>query len=372
MSHRNYKAIGLMSGSSLDGLDIAYVEFELRENQISNWQLLIADTIPLSEQWQVRLHNLPSQSAINFAKTNTFFAHYMGDLVNNFIAKHQIDPDFIASHGHTIYHYPDKRMTVQIGDGGALAAITGYPVINDFRTQDIAINGEGTPIAPIADKLLFEGYDFYLNIGGIANISCNANGKFIAFDIAPANQVLNAIAQQLDLDFDKDGYIASQAEVDNNLLEELTALEYFKKPYPKSLDNVWIRQQVLPIVFNHENSWDNKLNTVTQLLAQQTVLSIKDIIAKENLSKNQYSLLTTGGGTKNKFLIDCINHYSLEKLNIDITVPDEKIIDYKEAILMALMGVLRIENIPNCISSVTGAKWDTIGGAIYQGTKKII
>lgn len=372
MNNHKYTALGLMSGSSLDGLDIAHVAFQLDGHQITDWQLLHAETIPLSEQWQARLFNLVDQHALNFAKTNTFFAHYMGELVNQFISKHNIDPDFIASHGHTIYHYPDKRLTVQIGDGGALAAVTGYPVINDFRTQDIAINGEGTPIAPIADKILFEGYDFYLNIGGIANISCNVNGQFIAFDVGPANQVLNALAQQLQLSYDKDGTIAHKGQLDQQLQEKLDQLPYFKNKYPKSLGNDWIQQVILPLYFEHDNTWENKLTTAVHQLAKQIALSIQQIIHRENLAKKSYRLFATGGGTNNKYLIDCIKNYCQENQLVEIVIPDEKIIDYKEAILMALMGVLRVENISNCLSSVTGAKRDTIGGAIYQGTKKFI
>ena len=177
MSNKNsktYQVIGLMSGSSLDGLDIAFCELKITDsNSNIDWTLIKAETIPYPEKWQNRLINLPKQDGFIFAQTHTYFGHFLGELVNQFISKHQIDPDFIASHGHTIFHHPDKRLTVQIGDGAALAATTGYPVINGFRTQDIAINGEGTPIAPAADRYLLKGFDFYLNIGGIANITCD-------------------------------------------------------------------------------------------------------------------------------------------------------------------------------------------------------
>ena len=190
MAIKTYHSIGLMSGSSLDGLDIAFCKFKVENDIVLNWELLKAETIPFSEMWYSRLAHLPTQSALVYAKTHVYFGHYMGELVIDFMSRNNILPDFISSHGHTIFHHPDKRMTAQIGDGGALAATTGLMVVSDFRTQDIALGGEGTPLAPAADKYLFNGYDFYLNIGGIANISCNANGKMIAFDIGGANQVL--------------------------------------------------------------------------------------------------------------------------------------------------------------------------------------
>ena len=176
MAKKQYSVLGLMSGSSLDGLDIAWCRFDLAEpgasnNPIEDWELLLAETLPFSETWVNRLSNLPEQSALTFAKTDTYFGHYMAELVNGFLARHQIEPDFIASHGHTVFHYPEKLMTSQIGDGAALAALTGYPVVSDFRTQDVALHGEGTPIAPAADRYLLDGYDFYMNIGGIANIT---------------------------------------------------------------------------------------------------------------------------------------------------------------------------------------------------------
>ena len=210
-----------MSGSSMDGLDIAYCQFQIEEKRKISWQVLKAETIRYPEKWQVRLGQLVHQDALTFAKTHTYFGHYMGELVNHFIKKHKISPDFIAAHGHTIFHYPMDRVTIQIGDGAALAATTGLPVINNFRTHDIALNGEGTPLAPIADKYLFPDYDFYMNIGGIANITCNANGKHVAFDIGPANQVLNILANQLGLPYDDKGAIARKGIVNPAILKEL-------------------------------------------------------------------------------------------------------------------------------------------------------
>ncbi len=375
MAKKTYRVLGLMSGSSLDGLDLALCEFVVENENISSWKLLQADTLPFSEMWQSRLAHLPVQNAQVYAQTHVYFGHYMGELVNQFLKNISNDNlenkniDFIASHGHTIFHFPNKRMTAQIGDGAALAAITGHSVISDFRTQDIAIGGEGTPLAPAADKYLFEGYDFYLNIGGIANISCNVNGKMIAFDIGGANQIFNRLANLVDLEYDDGGQLAAKGEIVNILLEEINATDYFSQKYPKSLDNQWVVQNLFKKYFEFpDESIENKLRTAIEQLAQQTVKSVLQIIENEGLTNDKkYKMLATGGGVFNLFLIKRMQTLLSEQLNIEIVIPEKEIIQFKEAILMGLLGVLRMENIPNCMASVTGAKRDTIGGAVYMG-----
>ena len=368
MAIKTYHSIGLMSGSSLDGLDIAFCKFKVENDIVLNWELLKAETIPFSEMWYSRLAHLPTQSALVYAKTHVYFGHYMGELVIDFMSRNNILPDFISSHGHTVFHHPDKRMTSQIGDGGALAATTGLMVVSDFRTQDIALGGEGTPLAPAADKYLFDVYDFYLNIGGIANISCNANGKMIAFDIGGANQVFNGLAYLADQDYDKGGKIAANGAVVNELLREVNSIDYFSKKYPKSLDNQWVVQNLLKIYREYPESVENRMRTAVEQLAEQTVLSIIQIVENERLTNNKYRMLATGGGVFNSFLIQRMQELFKEKINLEIIVPKQETIEFKEAILMALLGVLRLENIPNCLASVTGARRDTIGGAVYYGT----
>lgn len=365
MSIKTYQVLGLMSGSSLDGLDIAFCEFNLESENISSWEILQAETLPFSEMWQSRLAHLPAQNALTYAQSHAYFGHYMGQLVNSFLEKHKIEPDFIASHGHTIFHFPDKRMTAQIGDGAALAATTGYTVISDFRTQDIAIDGEGTPLAPAADKYLFEGYDFYLNIGGIANISCEANGKMIAFDIGGANQIFNRLANLVNLEYDEDGKLAASGKIENELLQQINSIDYFSQKYPKSLDNQWVGHHMIKPFLAFPASIENRLRTGCEQLAEQTVLSVLQIIEKEGLNKESYRMLATGGGVFNLFLIQRMQELFSEKINLEIVIPKKEIVQFKEAALMALLGVLRMENIPNCLASVTGAKRDTIGGAIY-------
>ena len=366
---KTYRVIGLMSGSSLDGLDIAFCEFLIerkskKEVSVSDWKLLEAETIPFSEKWVERLLGLPVQNAQIYAQTDTYFGYYLGELVQVFLKKNQIKPDAIASHGHTIFHNPEKRFTAQIGNGAAIAASVGIPVIHDFRTQDITLFGEGAPVAPIADKMLFPGHDFYMNIGGIANISGEANGKFLAFDIGGANQILNALANLADLDFDENGELARGGVLNKTLFNQLNESEYFKKPYPKSLSNHWVQNEQVKKAFEFEDSVQNRLRTVCEQIAFQTKKSISKLIENEKLNKEKYQIFVTGGGAMNLFLIECIKRHCAEIGNFEWLIPDEKIISFKEAILMALMGVLRLERVPNCLSSVTGAIRNTTGGSV--------
>jgi len=373
MKNQIYHAIGLMSGSSLDGLDIAFCRFDYSENPkqpVADWELLISETVPFSETWVTRLSNLPEQQALVFAKTHTYFGHYLAELVNAFCAKHKVTPDFIASHGHTIYHYPDKFMTSQIGDGGALAALTGITVVSDFRTQDVALHGEGTPIAPAADRFLFEGYDFYLNIGGIANITAVHPNNTVAFDIAPANQILNRLANQVGQPYDHNGDIAAKGKINSELLEILNRNPYFQNNYPKSLDNQQIIQEVFPFYQKSEASIEDKLHTACQHMGLQTARSIKQIIQREKLNKKTYRMLVTGGGALNFSLMKYIQEHCEKEIDLTIELPDLETIQFKEAILMGLMGLLRLKQIPNCFASVTGGIRDTVGGAVYLGRKR--
>lgn len=368
MEVKNYKAIGLMSGSSLDGLDIACIDFEYENGKV-NWNILEAETVPYSEMWQSRLLNLPHQSALAFAKTHTFYGHYLGELVNEFIEKHKIEPDFIASHGHTIFHNPNENFTVQIGDGAAIAAISGYPVVSNFREQDITLGGEGAPIAPIADKYLLPGYDFYLNLGGIDNISCNIHDRFVAFDIGSANQTLNAIAQGMDMEYDHDGRIAKTGELVEPLLKKANANEYYQETYPKSLANQYVQENLVPLFVNFDALWEDKMRTACEHIAFQIAKAISVVIEKEHFIKEKYRMIITGGGALNSFLVSCIRKHCE---NVEVVVPDRKIVEFKEAALMALMGLLRIENKTNTLHSVTGAKHDTFSGAFHQGFKRTI
>jgi anhydro-N-acetylmuramic acid kinase len=363
-----YKVIGLMSGSSMDGLDIAYCEIGA-ENGNYTYRILQTECAPFPARWKLRLEKLVLQNAITYIKTHTFFGHFIGERVKEFIDKHGIadELDFIASHGQTIFHQPENHFTSQIGDGAAIATRTGFPVICDFRSSDVALGGQGTPIAPSANKHFFPQYKYFLNLGGISNIACNINGKYIAFDVSPVNLILNRLASEKGFEYDDGGSIARSGVVNNALLDELNASWYYEKDYPKSLSGGWVTKVMIPVVERNHYATEDKLRTLCELVAIQIGNAFQMVQKREGivLSDNDL-LLVTGGGAFNTFLMERISAISPLKIEI----PDKETVKFKEALLMALMGVLRVRNEVNCISSVTGASHDNIGGSIYQGTRK--
>ncbi|MEM6699272.1 MAG: anhydro-N-acetylmuramic acid kinase, partial [Bacteroidota bacterium] len=361
MRKKKFQVLGLMSGSSLDGLDVAYCSFQLADKEafeVKNWKIEVAQTLAYTKDWQTKLAQLIHADARTFAQTHTHFSRYSAELVNQFLAKYSIDPDFIAAHGHTIFHFPEEHFTTQIGEGAALAALTGYPVIYDFRTFDVALGGQGAPIASIADKYLLSQYDFCLNLGGIANITSNANGKYIAFDISGANQVLNELVAEIGLDYDNNGDLASRGKVIPSILEASNQLPFLAASYPKTLDNQWVKKELIPPFKNTDFDLNDRLRTSCEHTTQQIAQSIQQIIKQENLNKFSYRLIATGGGGYNAFFMQLLQE-KLDFLKVKVEIPDEKIIGFKEAAMIALMGVMRVSNIPNCMSSVTGAKHDT-------------
>lgn len=359
-----YHVIGLMSGSSLDGLDIAYCRFVKND---AGWlfELLQTEVVEFTPEWVERLKALPQSNARTLWQTHAALGNYFGECAAAFIAKHNLTGkvDLIASHGHTIFHFPPERFTTQIGDGAAIAARAVVPVVCDLRTADIAQGGQGTPIVPIGDKLLFTGHRFCLNIGGIANISCKKdNGDIVAFDICAANQVLNTLAGGLGKVYDAGGTIARSGTLDTTLLGELNRAGFYAQAYPKSLDNSFPRTVVWPVVEQATIPAADKLRTYTELIAVQVSAHIKAIAAREGISLSAADkMLVTGGGAFNTYLIERIQALS----GITVDVPADELVKFKEALVIALMGVLRIRGEVNVLRSVTGAKKDTTGGAVY-------
>ncbi len=358
------KILGLMSGSSLDGLDLAFCEFQFENDEVLAWRIVQAETMPYSEAWQKRLRDLPHAGGRELLLAHVAYGHYLGELVHAFLDEHALTPDFIASHGHTIFHFPKEKMTLQIGDGSAIAAVTGYPVVCDFRAMDVALGGQGAPMAPIADRYLFSEYDFMLNLGGIANVTARINDKYIAFDISGANQVLNKLVQPLDLEYDAGGQLAASGSLNETLLAQAAALPYHQLGYPKSLGNDWVQTQLIPIYMQFDALIEDKLHTACVQIAQQTAKELAQIIQKEHFVKKNYRLLATGGGAFNDFLIGCLQTYC-QPLSIEIEVPDALIVSFKEAAMIALAGLLRMKQQPNCLASVTGASQNAIGGGVY-------
>ncbi len=360
-----YRAIGLMSGSSLDGLDIAFAEFQ---EQGGKWtyEILEADCYAYPEEWVAKLQNAINLSARDYQLLHTEYGHYTGQQVNKFIEAHQLHYKVavIASHGHTTFHMPAKKMTAQLGDGAAIAAETKLPVVSDLRSLDVAFGGQGAPIVPIGEKMLMNEYDYFLNLGGIANISINAD-KYIAFDICPANRVLNMLVNELGKEYDNGGQIAASGTVNEALLEKLNALDYYKLPYPKSLANDFGTDIVHPIIKNEGIKIKDAVRTYTEHI----VFQISNAIISLSNNKSQtinHKLLATGGGAFNTFLIEQLTG-CLKELNIEVIVPDKKLVNFKEALVMAFIGVLRWRQEYNVLSSVTGAARDSIGGALWTG-----
>nr|WP_314498078.1 anhydro-N-acetylmuramic acid kinase [uncultured Chryseobacterium sp.] len=345
-----FQAIGLMSGTSLDGLDICLVKFEKKD---STWkfQIVKAETIPYCDHWEKQLRNSILLSAEQILELHSEYGFYLGKAVKNFIEKHHLkNIDLIASHGHTVFHQPQKKFTLQIGDGRAVRIETGLPVVYDFRTLDVLMGGNGAPLVPIGDELLFSEFSACLNLGGFSNISLRYNDKRIAFDIVPVNIVLNKLARHLNQDFDQNGNLARQGRINHELLTQLNSIGFYSQSHPKSLGIEWCNEDIFPLL--QGSDFKDLLNTFTEHAAEQI-----------SIVCNQYKLekvLCTGGGSYNDYLIERIR----KKTDSQIIIPDKEIIDFKEALIFAFMGVLRINGETNVLSSATGSSSDHSSGVM--------
>lgn len=342
------QAIGLMSGTSLDGLDICFAAFEKKKDW--NFQIIKAETLPYSQNWEEKLRNsihLPSEELLEL---HSEYGFYLGQSVREFIDRNHLENiDLIASHGHTVFHQPKKKFTLQIGDGRAIKIETGLPVIYDFRSQDVLMGGNGAPLVPIGDELLFSEYDACLNLGGFSNISLKQEGKRIAFDIAPVNIVLNRLAQKFNKNFDENGDFARKGKLHDDLLAKLNSLDFYKLyHHPKSLGIEWCNETIFPLLEGIKT--EDAIATFTEHVAQQ----ISNVI---NLNRLQ-NVLCTGGGSYNICLIEKIR----EKTEFTVIIPERQIIDHKEALIFAFMGVLRMNNEINVLSSATGSTRDHSSG----------
>ncbi|KJS07167.1 MAG: hypothetical protein VR77_01995 [Flavobacteriales bacterium BRH_c54] len=353
----NYHAIGLMSGTSLDGLDMVEVTFNYStENQ---WDFTILNTKTLAYKSELKEQLIQSKqlSGEELMLLNNRLGSFFSIAINDFIIEKKIPKtaiDFIASHGHTVFHQPNKNFTLQIGNGAEIAAKTGINVICDFRSTDVALGGQGAPLVPIGDQILFNNYDICLNLGGIVNLSFSQKQRIIAYDVAPCNIVLNALAQQLGAEYDESGNFARQGNINQELLSELNAFTFYAQETPKSLGIEWIENHIFPLLEKSSLSIQDQLCTFVEHISHQL---------KAAFPTESKTVLVTGGGAWNTFLVERIAQVS----NKTIIVPDEKIVNYKEAIIFAFLGVLRMRNEVNCLQSVTGATKDNIGGAIYLG-----
>ncbi len=352
----NITSLGIMSGSSLDGVDFALCLFE-EINDTWTYEIMDAATITYPVAWESKLRTAHTLNAFEFLLLHNEYGKYLGNLSRTFL-REKTAPEIISSHGHTIFHQPDKGLTFQLGNGAVIAATANITTISDFRSLDVALGGQGAPLVPIGDKLLFGNYDYCLNLGGIANISFNVGNERIAYDICPVNQVLNYLASCKKRPFDKDGEIGASGKVNRALLNSLNSQNYYSKNYPKSLSREWIEQNIFKLLSDSKISIEDQSATFYEHITNQ--------VSKSVFSNGR--MIITGGGAKNKFLIKKLT----ENLPCNIIIPDPQLIDFKEALIFAFLGVLRLIGRANCLSSVTGAKTDNLGGIIYSINQNLL
>lgn len=345
------RIIGLMSGTSLDGLDMCYTEFNMNGGKWS-YRILKAESEDYPSDIKEKLANAQSMTALEYALFNSDYGLYLGSRVKNFIEKYNLKPNYIASHGHTIFHQPSIRFTAQIGSGAGIAAESGVDTICDFRTTDVALGGQGAPLVPIGDRNLFPEFSYCLNMGGFSNISFDKGEVRIAYDISPVNYVLNHYTRSIGLEYDKDGEIARGGIIDKKLLESLNNLDFYTKSGPKSLGREWVEEVVIPLIDSSDIRLEDKLATFCEHVALQIGSHIKG-----------GKVLLTGGGAFNKYLVE---RMSVNAPQCEYFVPDAMTVNFKEALIFAFLGALFAHDMPNCLSSVTGAKYDNIGGALYK------
>ena len=357
MDKNQYNVIGLMSGTSLDGLDIALCQFNKHEE---GWrfELLASDSIDYDDYWLSTLKTAIDLSNYELLLLDNKYGKWLGEETKQFIKKNSRAVDLIASHGHTVYHQPEKGITLQIGSGKELANITGEKVVCDFRKKDVSLGGQGAPLVPVGDENLFSQYVACLNLGGIANVSFREKNERVAFDIGMANMLLNHLANQKNQLYDKSGILARSGKVNQELLDKLNGLPFYSIPYPKSLGYEWFLSDVLPLFEACEASIEDQLATAVEHETQQIGKVFDDSI------NDSGEVLVTGGGAFNDFFIERLKFYTPDYLQV--IVPDKLLVDFKEAIVFAFMGVLRLRGEDNCFKSVTGASKNCSGGDIFD------
>ena len=360
-----YRAIGVMSGSSMDGLDIAFIELTETGGKWS-YEILAASCLAYDSQWIQKLTAAQQMSAMEYFFLHAEYGKYIGTKINDFIETNDLQHrvNLVCSHGHTVFHFPAQKFTAQLGDGAAIAAQIKLPVVSDLRSIDIAFGGQGAPIVPIGEKLLFGEYTYLLNLGGIANITINSVGSYKAFDICAANKILNSLVSLAGLPYDDEGKLAKKGTINDAVLQQLNGLDYYQLPSPKALDNSFGSNYVLPIIEGAKLSMEDALATYVEHIVQQ----IKAAILSHSTPVENAKILVTGGGAFNTFLIERLSAVLLPEL-LTVEVPDATLIQFKEALIMALIGVLRWREEINVFASVTGASQNNIGGALWLGTE---
>ena len=353
MAKKVYHVIGVMSGTSLDGVDVAYVRFECLDQKWS-FAILEAITYPYSEYWYSELSNAIHLDQDELKVLDIAYTEYLGALCRKFIEKYEVvDLDAVCSHGHTVFHKPNLGYTFQLGNLSNFSNWIDVKVVCDFRVQDVALGGQGAPLVPIGDRLLFSEYDACLNLGGFANVSYDEkDGNRIAFDIVAVNTVMNETVKVLGMNFDKDGSLAKKGDVNQELLAELNALNFYRELPPKSLGIEYVNENLFPIIKKYDLNTKDLLRTFVEHIAIQI---------NKGIPKDINRVLVTGGGVYNKFLMERIRANS----SVEFYVPESIVVEFKEALIFGFLGVLRLEGQINVLSSVTGASVDHSSGIVY-------
>ncbi len=347
-----------MSGTSLDGIDLAEINFTLQEKKTWDFKILNTETVSYPKNWKISLQNALSCSEREIAKLNTQYTCFLASVISKFIKKNQIvNLTAVCSHGHTVWHQPQQGFTFQIGNLPELANLIKQKVVCDFRLQDVELGGNGAPLVPIGDRLLFYDYDYCLNLGGFANISFEENNnslfsKRIAYDVCPVNIVLNFLAEKMGYEYDYNGHFAEHGRVSKKVLIELNNLPFFSLSPPKSLGMEWVKKNVLPILEQSNISIKDQLSTFTEHVAIQLSKQLKE----------NSKVLVTGGGAFNSYLLKRISFYK----SANLIIPSNTMVEFKEALIFGFLGVLRLRGENNCLSSVTGAKKDHSSGLIFK------
>jgi len=347
----HFDVVGLMSGTSLDGLDLCCVHFDY--DGTWRYHILKAESVEYPEALRQALASAQDMTALEYARLHSDYGLYLGRQVRDFVGRNELKVDLVASHGQTIFHQPAFRFTAQIGSGAGIAAESGIDTVCDFRTTDVALGGQGAPLVPIGDSVLFGDYDYCLNLGGFSNISFAEGGRRLAYDISPVNYVLNHYAAMRGLAYDRDGLLARSGKVHPGLLDRLNRLDFYTQSGPKSLGREWVEGSVYPLIDSFDLPVEDVLGTFVEHVAFQIARNVRG-----------GRVLVTGGGARNVYLVERMRALAPQA---GFVVPDPLTIDFKEALIFALLGALYVADLPNCLTSVTGASRDSIGGCLYKG-----
>jgi anhydro-N-acetylmuramic acid kinase len=352
MKGEEYSVVGMMSGTSMDGMDLVLCRFSRERNE---WQFQIekALTYDYSPEWTANLNQAFRLPADEFLLLHNAYGRLIGNYVARFLEDNKLSADLVASHGHTIFHQPEKGFTFQLGEGASILSRCHVTTVCDFRTTDVALGGQGAPLVPVGDELLFSGYEYCLNLGGFANVSNRHDGKRIAFDLCPVNIVLNELARRTGKEFDRQGEIGRSGIPFPQLVNELNNLEYYTQGGPKSLGREWVEKRYMPLLDKYNLPLENMMSSVYEHISVQ-IGSYLDL-------SGTGKVLVTGGGAFNTFLIEKIQSHTQSGL----VIPEEQLVKFKEALIFAFLGLLRLRNEINCLATVTGAVRDSSSGVIH-------